>query len=59
MSGVCPECEACVKIKETGIQIGSWGTATYKEILPHPDARLTVPGVIVVEIQCLGTGRRV
>lgn len=64
MKAVCPECEACVPIKETGKPIGRpgrQGTATYKEIEPHPDERKTITTKSGIEVSpvCVGTGRRV
>jgi hypothetical protein len=63
MRGVCPACDACVPITETGIPIGApgkQGTATYKEITSHPDERTkrVVAGMELTD-QCVGSGRRV
>jgi hypothetical protein len=63
MRAVCPECEACVPIAETGIPIGApgkQGTATYKRIASHPDDRKaeTRGGMILVP-ECVGSGRNV
>lgn len=64
MRAICPECEALVHIKETGIPIGApgkQGTATYKEIHTHPDERTskTTESGMVIEQECRGSGRRV
>lgn len=63
MKGICPVCDALVPIGPTGKPIGApgrQGSATYKEILTHPDERETKRvGQIVVETECKGVGRYV
>lgn len=45
--------------KITAGPMGDRGSASWKVVLAHPDERETIAGSIVVEVRCLGTGRRV